>query len=83
VLQQYYTGTRPEYRRRKIALTLKPLLIDYAKRNGYARIETNNDSLNVPMWTLNQGLGFRSVPEHIHLECEFPRAPKEQDTARA
>jgi mycothiol synthase len=79
VLQQYFTGTRPGYRRRKIALTLKLMLIDYAKRNGYARIETNNDSLNVPMWTLNQRLGFRRLRERIHLECEFPRITKHPD----
>jgi mycothiol synthase len=71
VLQQYYTGTRPEYRRRKIALTLKLMLIDFAKRNGYLRIETSNDSLNEPMWTLNQRLGFRKMHESIHLELEF------------
>jgi mycothiol synthase len=71
VLQQYFTGTHPDYRRKQIALTLKLQLIDYAKRKGFARIETNNDSLNIPMWTLNQKLGFRRLRERIHLECEF------------
>ena len=73
VLQQHYTATRPEYRRKKIALTLKLLLVDFAKRNGYARIETSNDSLNAPMWTLNQELGFRKMREVIILECAFGR----------
>jgi mycothiol synthase len=82
ILQQYFTGTRPEYRRRKIARVLKLLLIDYAKRNGYARIETNNDSLNHPMWSLNQQLGFRKMRERIHLECEFAEPSRERDPLR-
>jgi mycothiol synthase len=81
VLQQYFTGVRPEFRRRKIALALKLMLIDYAKRNGYARIETWNDSLNAPMWTLNKGLGFRKVREMLQLECDLGMATKEQDPA--
>jgi mycothiol synthase len=71
VLQQFYTATRREYRRRNIALTLKLQLIDFVKRNGFARIETSNDSMNVPMWTLNQRLGFRKIRENIHLESVF------------
>jgi len=69
VLQQYYTAVRSEFRQRKIALTLKLMLIDYAKRNGYARIETTNDSVNARMWRLNEGLGFQKVHELIQLEC--------------
>jgi mycothiol synthase len=71
VLQQYFTGVRPEFRRKRIALALKLMLIDYAKKNGYAGIETSNDSLNLPMWTLNRGLGFRKVRETIQLESRL------------
>jgi mycothiol synthase len=71
VLQQYFTGTRPEYRRRKIALALKLMLIDYARKNGYSRIETSNDSLNAPMWSLNRGLGFRKLRETIQLDAQL------------
>ena len=71
VLQQYFTGVRPEFRRRRIALVLKLMLIEYAQQNGYARIETWNDSLNAPMWTLNKELGFRKVREMIELESEL------------
>jgi len=81
VLQQYYTGVRLEFRRRKIALALKLMLIDFAKRNGYARIETSNDSLNAPMWTLNQELGFRKVREVIQLECDLGDATEAQGPA--
>jgi predicted GNAT superfamily acetyltransferase len=71
VLQQYFTGVRREARRRKLALALKLMVIDFAKRNGYARIETSNDSLNAPMWTLNKGLGFRKVRETIQFACKL------------
>jgi mycothiol synthase len=71
VLQQYFTGTLPEFRRRKIALALKLMLVDYAQRNGYAFLETTNDSLNLPMWALNRGLGFQKVRETIQLEARL------------
>jgi len=80
VLQQYFTGTHPDYRRRKIALTLKMVLLDYAKQKGFARIETNNDSLNLPMWTLNQRLGFRRLRVRIHLERELAGVPTGPDS---
>jgi RimJ/RimL family protein N-acetyltransferase len=79
VLQQYFTGIRPEFRRKKIALALKLLLIDYAKKHGYARIETSNDSLNMPMWTLNLGLGFRKVRETIQFETQIATANGEHE----
>ena len=81
VLQQYFTGVRREFRRRKIALTLKLMLIDFAKRNGYARIETWNDSLNAPMWTLNKGLGFQKVRELIELESDLAEATNKRGPA--
>jgi GNAT superfamily N-acetyltransferase len=71
VLQQYFTGTRPEFRRRGLALALKLMLVEFGKRSGYARIVTSNDSLNAPMWTLNQGLGFQKMRETIQLECDI------------
>ena len=76
VLQQHFTGVRPEFRRRKIAQALKMMLIDFARQNGYARIETSNDSVNVPMWSLNQGLGFQKVHEVIQFECDLGDATK-------
>lgn len=71
VLQQFFTGTRSEVRRKGLARTLKLMLIDYAKTHGYARIETSNDSLNTPMWTLNRTLGFRKVRETIQFESHL------------
>ena len=74
VLHQDYTGTRREYRGRGIAHALKLLLIRFAQQEGYARIDTSNDSLNQPMWTLNQRLGFRRSNERIQLQCDFSPA---------
>jgi mycothiol synthase len=68
LLQQDFTGTLKEYRRRGLALTLKLCLIDYARRNGFRRIRTNNNSLNVPMWKLNEQLGFRKISTTLQLE---------------
>jgi mycothiol synthase len=72
LLDQDYTGTRKEYRRRGIALTLKLCLIDYARRNGFRRIRTNNNSLNTPMWKLNEQLGFRKLSTTVQLERSLP-----------
>jgi mycothiol synthase len=69
VLQQHFTGIRPEYRRRGIALALKLQLIEFAKRGGFERITTANDSMNQPMWTINQRLGFRKSQDRIQLEA--------------
>lgn len=68
LLQQDWTGTRPEYRRHGLARTLKLGLIEYAQRNGFARIRTNNSSLNAPMWQLNEQLGFRRISTTLQLE---------------
>ncbi|MGA7862016.1 MAG: GNAT family N-acetyltransferase [Thermoplasmata archaeon] len=68
MLQQEYTCTLKEYRRRGVALTLKLGVIEYARRHGFRRIRTNNDSMNAPMWKLNEQLGFRRVSTTIQLE---------------
>lgn len=68
LLQRDFTGTRKEHRRRGLARTLKLCLTDYAQRNGFERIRTNNSSLNAPMWQLNVQLGFRRVSTTLQLE---------------
>ncbi len=85
VLQQHYTGTRREYRSRGLARCLKLLLIEFARQEGYRRIDTSNDSLNLPMWTVNQQLGFRKRHERIQLEREFagPGEAPEGSTSNA
>jgi len=67
-LLQVFTGTRPDWRRRGVALELKRRGIAYAQSHGIARIRTYNDSLNIAMWTINQRLGFTRQQEHVQGE---------------
>lgn len=65
---QRLTCTLREYRRKGIAFALKARLIQYARQNRLPWIRTFNDSLNDPMWRLNERLGFRREATYIHYE---------------
>jgi len=54
-----FTGTLPEYRGRGLAGELKRRSIDFARANGFRYIQTDNDSENPRIWSINQKLGFR------------------------
>ena len=54
-----YTGTRRSYRGRGIASELKRQAIEFARAGGYHYLQTNNHSLNQPIWAINEKLGFR------------------------
>ena len=69
--EQAYTATQREYRGRGVAWVLKARLIRYAAAHGFERISTSNDSLNEPMWALNQRLGFERSSVRLAAECEF------------
>ena len=63
VLHQVFTGTVPEFRGRGIASELKRLTVEYGQDHGFRSIRTSNDSLNHPMWAINEKLGYqREVP---------------------
>ena len=72
-LGQGNTGVRPEYRSRGIAIALKLSVIDYAKRNGYTRVKTWNDSINAPMLAVNIKLGFKREVGWLTLEKSLER----------
>ena len=53
-----HTGVAREYRGRKLAQVLKLLAIRYARAKGATRLETDNDSRNVPMLAVNVKFGY-------------------------
>ncbi len=60
-VHQDLTGVLPEYRRRGYATALKRRGIAWARDTGFRRILTSSSSLNEPMVTLNEALGFRKA----------------------
>jgi mycothiol synthase len=80
-LQVGFTGTHPEFRGRGIASELKRRAVEYARSRGYRFLLTNNDSLNHPIWAINERLGFRPETTWIQGEKELvPSAPKSVPT---
>jgi ribosomal protein S18 acetylase RimI-like enzyme len=59
VLHISFTGTLAEFRGRGLAQELKRRSIEFARRHGYRYIETDNDSENEQIWSINRKLGFR------------------------
>lgn len=58
-LYQALTGVRREYRGRGVALAMKLKVIEYAKKNGYDKIKTENATTNAAMFGINMKLGFK------------------------
>lgn len=67
-LGQGNTGVRREYRGRGIAVAMKLKVIDYARRNGYTRVKTWNDTINGAMLAVNIKLGFKREVSWLTLE---------------
>jgi mycothiol synthase len=67
------TGTRREWRGKKIALALKVKNILWAKKMGIAQIKTFNDDVNRPMLAINEKLGFVKQPAWVHFVRHFER----------
>ncbi|MEF3274162.1 MAG: GNAT family N-acetyltransferase [Chloroflexus sp.] len=66
-LEVGFTAVHRDYRQRGIALALKLCAIAYARAVGATGVRTDNDSVNLPMWQINQQLGFRRGPVWIIL----------------
>ncbi len=54
-----FTGTDPRVRGVGLATQLKRRAVLHARDRGYRYLTTVNDSLNRPIWAINQKLGFR------------------------
>jgi mycothiol synthase len=68
------TGTRREWRGLGIASELKRRAVEYARGRGIRYLKTVNDSLNRPMWAINEKLGFQQTVTWLQGEKEFPSA---------
>jgi GNAT superfamily N-acetyltransferase len=67
-----YTGVRKAYRERHIALALKLISIQTARKVGAPYLRTHNDSMNVPMLRINRDLlGFRAEPGNFKVVREW------------
>jgi len=72
-----FTGTRAAYRGKGVASELKRRAVEYAARHGARSLQTVNDSLNHPMWAINERLGFRREIEWVQGERLFRDVPQE------
>lgn len=71
-----YTGVDPRYRRRGIALALKLLGVRCARRHGYATLRANNATLNAPMLTINDKLGYARLGAILYYERNLKAGAK-------
>jgi GNAT superfamily N-acetyltransferase len=62
-----FTGVHRDYRGRGIALALKVLAVDAARRLGAAAMRTENDARNMPMLAVNRRLGYVPAPGVFEL----------------
>jgi GNAT superfamily N-acetyltransferase len=68
------TGVKRAWRGRGIAGALKAAEIAWAKENGYARLETQNEERNEPIRRLNQRHGYVVEPGSITVRGPIRRA---------
>jgi GNAT superfamily N-acetyltransferase len=66
-LQIGLTGVRQPWRRRGIAAMLKLHAVEFARKHGYQRIRTVNHSINRPMLTINEAMGYVKEPAWVNL----------------
>ena len=67
VLNTGFTATARAHRRQGLALALKLMALTEAKKRGYRRVKTGNDSINAPMIAINTALGFAEEPAWLWM----------------
>ena len=65
------TATLREYRGKGVASELKRRALAFARASGVRYLRTVNDSLNAPIWAINQRFGFRVTFEWLNLERQL------------
>jgi GNAT superfamily N-acetyltransferase len=68
------TGVLRAWRGRGVAGALKHAQLAWARANGYERLETANETRNIPIQRLNERLGYRPFAERVLLRG--PLAPQ-------
>lgn len=66
-----FTGVHPEYRGRGIALALKLLSVETARRYGALYMRTNNSEKNAPMLAVNRKMGYQDQPGVFFMQKEL------------
>jgi mycothiol synthase len=66
-----FTGVEQMHRRRGIALALTLLGIRYARQHNATRLEIMNDSRNLPMFKLQEQLGYQRIVGRYIMGQEF------------
>lgn len=61
------TAVRRAWRGRGIARALKATQIGYAKRQGYRKLQTQNEERNAPIRALNRRFGYVLEPGHVTM----------------
>jgi GNAT superfamily N-acetyltransferase len=69
------TGVRRSWRGRGIAGALKRAQLVWAKERGFERLETANETRNIPIQRLNESLGYRPFSERVLLRGPLAPAP--------
>jgi len=68
LLWTFYTAVHPDFRGRQIALALKLMAVETARRLEVPTMRTNNDSKNAPMLAVNRKMGYVPCPGHFRLK---------------
>lgn len=61
------TGVIRTHRGQKIGLVLKVLSARYARQHGARKLDTDNNSLNAPILSINRQMGYQPQPGTYHL----------------